>query len=173
MVGSIKGLASFVKQHHPNIITTHCFLHREVLMTKTLGTKLKEVFDQVVEMVNFIKTRPVKARIFELLCENMDSQYMRLLLHTEVRWLSRGKVLCRVLELRQELLAFFEKENKSNFCGLLKCEFWTSKLRYLTDMFQHLNSLNLSMQNGNENLLSSTDKIKAFQKKTSSVEKKS
>ena len=42
-------------------------------MAKTLGTKLKEVFDQVVEMVNFIKTRPVKARVFELLCENMDS----------------------------------------------------------------------------------------------------
>ena len=97
----------------------------------------------------------------------MDSQHTRLLLHTEVRWLSRGKVLCRVLELRQELTAFFEKENKSKFCGLLKCEFWTSKLRYLTDMFQHLNSLNVSMQNGNENLLSSTDKIKAFQKKLS------
>ena len=165
MVGSIKGLASFVKQQHPNIITTHCFLHREVLMAKTLGTKLKEVFDQVVEMVNFIKTRPVKARVFELLCENMDSQHTRLLLHTEVRWLSRGRVLCRVLELHQELLAFFEKENKSKFCGLLKNEFWVSKLRYLTDMFQHFNNLNLSMQNGNENLLSSTDKIKAFQKK--------
>ena len=38
MVGSIKGLASFVKQHHPNITTTHCFLQREVLMAKTLGT---------------------------------------------------------------------------------------------------------------------------------------
>ena len=165
MVGSIKGLASFVKQQHPSIITTRCFLHREVRMAKTLGTKLKEVFDQVVEMVNFIKTRPVKARVFELLCENMDSQHTRLLLHTEVRWLSRGRVLCRVLELHQELLAFFEKENKSKFCGLLKNEFWISKLRYLTDMLQHLNNLNLSMQNGNENLLSSTDKIKAFQKK--------
>ena len=115
-------------------------------------------------MVNFIKTRPVKARVFELLCENMDSQHTRLLLHTEVRWLSRGRVLCRVLELHQELLAFFEKENKSKFCRLLKNEFWISKLRYLTDMLQHLNNLNLSMQNGNENLLSSTEKIKAFQK---------
>ena len=74
-------------------------------------------------------------------------------------------MLCRVLELHQELLAFFEKENISKFCGLLKNEFWISKLRYLTDMFQHFNNLNLSMQNGNENILSSTDKIKAFQKK--------
>ena len=165
MVGSIKGLVSYVKQKNPDIITTHCFLHREVLMAKTLGIELKEVFDQVVEMVNFIKTRPVKARIFEQLCLNMDSQHTRLLLHTEVRWLSRGKVLCRVLELRQELLAFFEKEKKSKFSGFLECEFWTSKLEYLTDMFQHLNSLNVSMQNGNEDILSSTDKIKAFKKK--------
>ncbi|XP_064115145.1 zinc finger BED domain-containing protein 5-like [Macrobrachium nipponense] len=63
MMGSIKGLASFVKQKNPKIITTHCFLHREVLMAKTLSVKLKEVFDQDVQMVNFIKTRPVKARI--------------------------------------------------------------------------------------------------------------
>ena len=133
-------------------------------MAKTLDIELKEVFDQVVEMVNFIKTRPVKSRILEQLYLNMDSQHTRLLLHTEVRWLSRGKVLCRVLELRQELQAFFEKEKKSKFIAFLECEFWTSKLEYLTDMFQHLNSLNLSMQNGNEDILSSTDKIKAFKK---------
>ena len=76
-------------------------------MAKTLGTKLKEVFDQVVEMVNFIKTRPVKAGIFEQFCENMDSQHICLLLLAEVRWLSRGKVLRRWFELRQELLEFF------------------------------------------------------------------
>ena len=63
-----------LSKKNPDIITTHCFLHREVLMAKTLGIELKEVFDEVVEMVNFIKTRPVKARIFEQHCLNMDSQ---------------------------------------------------------------------------------------------------
>ena len=43
-------------------------------MAKTLFIELKEMFDQVVEMVNFIKTKPVKARIFEQHCLNMDSQ---------------------------------------------------------------------------------------------------
>ena len=62
------------------------------------------------------------------------------------------------------VLAFFDKENESNFCELLECEFWIAKFECLTEMFQHLNSLTVSMQNGNGNLFSS-DKIKAFQKK--------
>ena len=95
----------------------------------------------------------------------MDSQHKRLLLHTDVRWLSRGKVLTRVHELRQELLAFFEAMKQSHFCDLLQCKFWIAKLQYLADIFQHLNILNTSMQGKGENVLTSTDKIKAFQKK--------
>ena len=86
MVGCIKGLVSFIKKKNENVIVTHCFLHREALMTKTLGENLREVLDEVVKMVNFIKVRPAKSRLFEKICTNMDSQYKRLLLHTDVRW---------------------------------------------------------------------------------------
>lgn len=165
MVGCVKGLTAFVKNQNENVIVTHCFLHREALMTKTLGDKLKEVLDQVVQMVNFIKTRPVKSRLFEQICIDMDSQHRRLLLHTEVRWLSRGKVLTRVHELRPELLAFFEEMKQKHFCDLLRSKFWTTRLEYLADIFQQLNILNTSMQGIEENILTSTDKIKAFQKK--------
>ena len=96
MVGCIKGLVSFIKKQNVNVITTHCFLHREALMSKTLGEKLKEVLDTVVQMVNFVKIRPIKTRIFEQICINMNSQPRRLILHTDVRWLSRGKVLTRI-----------------------------------------------------------------------------
>ena len=44
------------------------------------------------QAVELFKTRPVKLRLFEQLSSNMDSQRRRLLLHTEVRWLSKGKV---------------------------------------------------------------------------------
>ena len=44
--------------------------------------------------------------MFELLCEDMDADYRRLLLHTEVRWLSKGKALSRVFELREQLQKF-------------------------------------------------------------------
>ena len=82
-----------------------------------------------------------------------------------MRWLSRGKVLTRVHELRYELLAFFEAMKQSHFCNLLNCKFWIVKLQYLADIFQHLNILSSSMQGKEENILTSTDKIKAFQKK--------
>lgn len=50
-------------------------------MAKTVDTNLKEVSDQVIEMVNLIKTRPVTACIFKLLCENMNLRHKWLLLH--------------------------------------------------------------------------------------------
>ena len=90
---------------------THCFLLREVLFSKITQNELKEVLGQVIEMVNFIKTRSLKSRVFELLCKDMDPHYVRLLLNTEIRWLSKGKVLSRVIiELQEELLIFFENE---------------------------------------------------------------
>ncbi|XP_013791438.1 zinc finger BED domain-containing protein 5-like [Limulus polyphemus] len=77
MIGCNKGLVSFIKEQHENVIVTHCFLHREALMSRTLGEDLGEVLDQVVQMVNFIKTRPVKSRLFEQICTNMESQHRR------------------------------------------------------------------------------------------------
>ena len=79
--------------------------------------------------------------------------------------MSKGKVLTRVYELRQELLVFFEEMKQSHFCNLLQCKFWTSKLQYLADIFQKLNILSTSMQGKEENILTSTNKIKAFQVK--------
>jgi len=65
--------------------------------------------------VNLIKTRPVKSRIFELICKDMDSQHVRLLLHIEVRWLSKGKVVSRVHELQKALLTFLREKGMSDF----------------------------------------------------------
>ena len=77
------------------------------------------MLSEVIEIVNFIKTRPVKSRIFELICKDMDSQYVRLLLHIGVRRLSKGKVLSRVHELQNELLNFCGTEGHERFCNYL------------------------------------------------------
>jgi hypothetical protein len=37
MIGSIKGLVTLLKEKNPDVITTHCFLHWEVLVSKLLG----------------------------------------------------------------------------------------------------------------------------------------
>jgi hypothetical protein len=55
MVGSIRGLASLIKKENPDAVTTHCFIHREVLVSKTLRDEMKNVLDDATKMVNFIK----------------------------------------------------------------------------------------------------------------------
>ena len=61
MVGCIKGFASLAQKENPNLVRTHCFLHREVLVSKVSQENLKQVLHQVVEIVNYIKSRPIKS----------------------------------------------------------------------------------------------------------------
>ena len=102
MVGCIKAFASLAQKENPNLVCTHCFLHREVLVSKVSQENLRQVLHQVVDVVNYIKSRPIKSRLYQELCKSMDSQHVRLLMHTDVRWLSKGKVLTRVHELQKE-----------------------------------------------------------------------
>jgi hypothetical protein len=110
------------QRKNPDVTSTHCFLHREVLVSKTIGEDLKQVLDVAVNMVSFIEQRPLKSCMFAKLCENMQKDHVTLLEHTEVRWLSRGKVLTRVFELREELLLFFKDNNKASFMTFLKIQ---------------------------------------------------
>ena len=108
-----------------------------------------------MKVVNYIKMRP-------LACRQLAKLYIQ---HTEIRWLSRGKVLSHFYELRQELLIFCLKEDLKDFVECLSDDHWCSMLAYLADIFHELNLLNSGMKGKNENILSSTDKINAFQKK--------
>ncbi|KAL4100732.1 hypothetical protein QTP88_020766 [Uroleucon formosanum] len=141
MTGSIKGFISLVKKKNSKIIFTHCFLHREALVAKSLVSDLQNILDQVVKVINFIKSRPLKSRLFEKICEEMDADYSRLILYSA-------------------LLVFLTmEETEFNFLG---DEEWWTKLSFLTDLFEHLNKLNSSMQGRDENILTSSDKIMAF-----------
>ena len=71
----------------------------------------------------------------------------------------------RTTELREELLTFCLQENLKDFVECLSDDQWSSKLAYLADIFNELNLLNSGMRSRNENILSFTDKINAFQKK--------
>ncbi|XP_025412220.1 zinc finger BED domain-containing protein 5-like [Sipha flava] len=91
MTDKFKGFVSKLKQNFPNIISTHCFIHREALMIKSIPGELKNVLDLVIKMVNYIKSRDLKTRILKKMCEEAGSRYEVLVLHTQIRWLSKGK----------------------------------------------------------------------------------
>jgi hypothetical protein len=135
MAGSNRRLASLVKQGNPHVVTTHCSIHREMLVSKSLGDEMKNVLDDATKMVNFIKQRTIYSRMFKKLCENLEKQHINLLQNTEIRWLSR------MLELK-ELQDYFQENSRPDFAKCFEDEEWPKKLSYLTDIFHHMNQLN-------------------------------
>ena len=96
MLGKHSSFGALVKIDAPHIIVTHCVLHRHALATNPLPPKLAVVLQIVVECVNYVRNSAMKHRIFKELCNEMDSEFEILLYHSNVRWLSREKVLNRV-----------------------------------------------------------------------------
>lgn len=164
MYGHLTGLAAKVKKVAPECQSTHCMIHREALASKDMPESLHTVLTDAVKVINFIKARALNSRLFTLLCEDMGSKFKTLLLHTEVRWLSRGKILNRIFELRSEVFMFLsEKNNDMN--NLFSDEKWLSRLAYLADIFDRLNILNMGLQGRGTTAFSANDKISAFKRK--------
>ncbi|XP_060856041.1 zinc finger MYM-type protein 6-like [Metopolophium dirhodum] len=72
-----------------------------------------------VKIINFIKCGALNGRLFYKLCEENEQNVKSLLLHSEVRWLSRRKCLFRLFQLRHEVLEFLDSKNsdfKNYFC---------------------------------------------------------
>jgi hypothetical protein len=164
MAGKRSGLQALIKGASPNVQWTHCMIHREALASKQLSPELNAVMTDVIATVNYIKTRPVKARLFAALCGEMGSKHTAVLFHSDARWLSRGKVLSRVFELREEIRVFFEEEGHA-LATIYNDEHFLLALAYLSDVFQKLNELNLQMQGPSTHIPQLAAKMQSFSKK--------
>jgi hypothetical protein len=85
--GNTQGPHVSIKQSAPEAVWTHCMIHRETLSTKELCPELNEVLNVVIKSVNYIKTRPLKSRLFAQICEEMGAQYKSLLFYCNSHWL--------------------------------------------------------------------------------------
>ena len=68
-------------------------------LSEKMSPELKDVLQDVIKIINHIKVHALNSRLFMQLCEEMDAEHTRLLLYTEVRWLSKGRSLVRVFVL--------------------------------------------------------------------------
>ena len=70
----------------PDATWVHSSIHREALAGRGMPDSLKAVLDTTVKMVNFVKARPLNSRVCSALCNDMGSDQVMLLQHTEVLW---------------------------------------------------------------------------------------
>lgn len=165
LTGSKKGFKAKVIEIAPHTKFVHCIIHRQAIAAKKLEPEIHRVLQDVISVVNFVKTRPLNSRIFSIICNEMGSSHENLLYHTEIRWLSRGKVLKRVVELKDELRIFLlDKDKSSQFACFFSDDKWLLIVCYLADIFEKVNILNLSLQ-GKGDILTMSEKVTAFQKK--------
>ncbi len=83
----------------------------------------------------------------------------------EVRWLSIGKVLAQLYEMKEGIMLFLKAEDNEKYADLFTDYDWRAKLAYLPDIFGHLNIINVSLQGSATTLLGATDKQCAFREK--------
>ena len=119
-------------------------IHREALVARELSPELGATVEIVIKLINFIKTRPLKSKVFEKLFAEMNAEHRSLMFYCLSRWLLLVKSFKRVHELLDELHAFLQKQ-KNQFADCLAENKFLLKSDYLCDMFAKLNKLNLSM----------------------------
>ena len=147
MCGSRQGLVKLLqnkasKLGNNSVMQFHCVLHQETLCAKSL--KMENVMPVVTKMVNFIRSKGIRHRQFQNLLRSLEADFEDVLYYCEIRWLSRGKVLKRIFELKDEIQQFMEGK------GYPVAEFndaeWICDLAFLVDIISHLNKLNSRLQ---------------------------
>jgi hypothetical protein len=103
MTGRNNGFIVLCKQDDdfPDFLSYHCIIHQQVLASKRLNTKY--MMDTTFKIVNSIRGKPLQRRLFKMQNENKE---VDLILHTDVRWLSRSRFLQRFRDLLDDCSIF-------------------------------------------------------------------
>ncbi|XP_066945206.1 zinc finger MYM-type protein 6-like [Macrobrachium rosenbergii] len=117
MLGARQGFTARVKQVNPTVIVTHCLLHRENLASRKMSLELNTVIEDVIQIVNFVKSSALNSRLFneedaslldvqsvilghlEKLIEEFDKYIPDGELHEKYKW------LCRPFDVQAEDLS--------------------------------------------------------------------
>uniref|UniRef100_A0A8C3SKW3 SPIN-DOC-like zinc-finger domain-containing protein n=1 Tax=Chelydra serpentina TaxID=8475 RepID=A0A8C3SKW3_CHESE len=162
MCGKKVGAVTFLEEFIGRQITKyHCIIHQQVLCSKVL--KFEHVMSVVVSIVNCIRSRGLKHRTFRAFLEGVDVECSDLIYHTDVRWLSRGRVLQRFVALKEEVAIFLE--NGPVQFPELENESWNQDLFFFCDITAHLNDLYIQLQGKNQLIFQMCAAVKAFKMK--------
>ncbi|GCC35627.1 hypothetical protein chiPu_0014114 [Chiloscyllium punctatum] len=112
MTGQHRRFLALLKREVPHVFTVHCIIR---LAAKKLSEALNHSLQVVTDVVNYIKRHSLNERPLRQLCKDNEDEFLQLLLHTEVRWLSKGKCPNRFHELFDSIIEFRHRNNE-NLC---------------------------------------------------------
>ena len=121
MVSKNVGLVALLRKDVPQLIAFHCIIHQSVLTAK-LSSELSEIMQTLVKLVNYICSTSHLQRLLRSFLQDAEAEYTDLLLHNDVRWLSKGATLRRLWTVRVEIIDFLSQskrkgaEEYKNFC---------------------------------------------------------
>ena len=101
---------------------------------------MQHVVNPVVKIVYFIRAKGLNHRQFKTLFEISDSDHNDIPYHTDVRWLSLGKVL----ELKSQIRHFSKIKSKPNNF-LFEYTEWFLYFALIDDLFGHMNELSTKL----------------------------
>uniref|UniRef100_A0A671WXQ4 DUF4371 domain-containing protein n=1 Tax=Sparus aurata TaxID=8175 RepID=A0A671WXQ4_SPAAU len=168
MIGRLQGLTARLSTIAPHMQFLHCIIHQSVLCAKLSGD-LKNTMDTVMNIVNFIRsTSSLQHRLFRMMLADMFAEHTDLLVHNDVRWLSKGNVLDRFCELHLEIVSFLrvcKHKRAANLLERMLDEQFMAEVYFLCDIFKHLNTLNLELQGREKSIADLVEKLCAFKTK--------
>ena len=160
MIGRINGFIALCQKDNefPMFLSYHCIIHQQVLASKRLNTK--GVMEIAFKIVNSIRGSSLKRRLFKL---QLEEDQPELLLHTDVRWLSRSKFLQRFRDLLPEIIDFLGEED--SYYQTLNDQNWLNDLSFLTDFTLLLSKLNLELQGKDKLIIDMISCVDAYKAK--------
>jgi hypothetical protein len=109
MIGAHQGFVQRLRNDpkcNSDLLSYHCIIHQSVLCCK-LDPCLEKIMKTVMSIVHFIRAKSsLQHRLFKTLIQENDTQFDNLLLHNNVRLLSKGNVLQRFFNLLNEIELF-------------------------------------------------------------------
>ena len=165
MIGRHSGFIAHCKNDpdFPKILNYHCIIHQQAICAKVLD--FGHVMGPVVKIINSIRAKAKQHRSFKLFLQECAAEHGDLLLHTDVRWLSRGKTLQRFLSLLGEIKTFMESRGEDT--ALLTDAEWLLDLAFLTDVTEKINQLNTQLQGKDKCVADMISAVRAFSAKLS------
>ena len=131
------------------MIAFHCIIHQTVLCTK-LNEAFSALMSSMVKLINFPRCRsPLCHRQLQCFLTEVNALHDDLLLHNNIRWLSKGRALRRLWDLRYEICHFLGELTlpaAERYLDILGSNDQMADLAFLVDMMEHMNILNIKLQ---------------------------